>query len=200
MIPIVKADYLLKGGAILFFKKRIIRILPPYYLAMLFSMILIWLFIGDKTGTHWDISIPVTYTNIVTHLFLIQDLFSSQLPKINHVFWSISVECRIYLFFPLLVFLRRKKGVISIFLFSIFLSYVLYLILSKYQLINPDINLFVPGVNPYIILFVFGMLAADYSLSSRKKMEWEKKIPWNLLVIFFSWSDMHSLIYSSPTM
>lgn len=102
MIPIARGDGNLRGGAIHFFKRRAWRILPPYYFAMALSLLLIWLFINQKTGTHWDVSLPVTNKSILTHLILMQDALGDY-ATINHAFWSISVEWRIYFLFPLLV-------------------------------------------------------------------------------------------------
>ena len=60
MLPVIRHRGTLPGNTIIFFKKRIRRILPPYYLAMGFSLLLIITMIGEKTGTRWDISIPIT--------------------------------------------------------------------------------------------------------------------------------------------
>ena len=168
MLTVIKNDHFLKGGTWVFFKRRVIRIIPPYYCAMLLSLILIWFFIGHKTGTHWDVALPVTKADIITHLLLIQDFFLSSASRINHVFWSIAVEFRICLFFPLLVFLWRRKGaattLIIVALISVVCSFIL-LIIHRY---SAEINLSMAGVSPYIILFALGMLGADMSFSHNK--------------------------------
>ena len=46
----------------------------------------------------------------MTHLLLIHNLFPNTKPQINGPFWSIAVECQIYLFFPLLVLFWRRLG------------------------------------------------------------------------------------------
>ncbi|RYG91671.1 MAG: acyltransferase, partial [Alphaproteobacteria bacterium] len=110
-LPIVRGDGTIRGGAWNFFQRRARRILPSYYLAVAFSLLVIFLFsINHKTGTHWDISVPVTLSSLLTHLFLLQDAFGD--PKINHAFWSISVEWRIYFLFPLLVLGWRRLGAV----------------------------------------------------------------------------------------
>lgn len=181
MLPVIRGNYQLKGGAILFYKKRLIRIIPPYFFAMLVSIVLIWLFIGQKTGTHWDVSIPFTYKDVIAHVLLIHDVFSSHGAKINHAFWSIAVECRIYVLFPLMVFLWRKIGWLYSVLITIVISYLLYTGMLYAQHFYPDINLSTPGVNPYLILFALGMLAADISFASNKFAAWKNKMPWMLL-------------------
>jgi peptidoglycan/LPS O-acetylase OafA/YrhL len=198
MLSVIKADYHLKGGVILFFRKRIIRILPPYYLAMLFSIILIKTVIGNETGTHWDISLGFGYRDVLTHFLLIHDFFTSQLATINHVFWSIAVEFRIYLFFPFLVFFWRKFGPVFTVCISVLLSYLMYSILVISQSSVPDISLR-EGVSPFIILFVIGMLAADYSFSKRVKLRWERNIPWGIfaMVSLVGYFYLMSITYSS---
>jgi peptidoglycan/LPS O-acetylase OafA/YrhL len=85
-LPVVRGDGFVRGGAVQFFQKRARRILPPYFLALVFSLLLIRLAIGRKTGMHWDNSLPVTEKAVITHLLLIQDLFRDTSAKINHAF------------------------------------------------------------------------------------------------------------------
>jgi peptidoglycan/LPS O-acetylase OafA/YrhL len=108
MLPIVRGDGALRGGAGRFFQRRAKRILPPYYLAMALSLLLIATLIGTKTGTWWDASVPVGRTAIVNHLLLLQDYLDST--RINHVFWSVATEWHIYFLFPMLLLLFRRLG------------------------------------------------------------------------------------------
>jgi peptidoglycan/LPS O-acetylase OafA/YrhL len=70
-LPVLKNNGVLRWGAVEFFKRRAIRILPPYYFALALSLVLIGTVIGKKTGTHWDCSIPVTTFGIVTHVLVV---------------------------------------------------------------------------------------------------------------------------------
>ncbi len=183
MLPVIRANYYLKGGSWIFYKRRIIRILPPYYLAMLLSMALIWLCIGKKTGSHWDISIPYSFSDVIAHILLIYDISMQHAAKINHSFWSIAVECRIYIYFPLLFYFWRKFDGFFTLLFSVILSGAIYVLLLFSSHFYPDINLASPGVNPYIVLFVLGMLAADFSFSTNANISWRDKLPWKWLLL-----------------
>lgn len=168
MISVTRHNHTLKDGALDFFKRRCIRILPPYYCAMLLSLLLIWTIIGHPTGFNWDNSLPVTGFDIVMHLLLLHDFLRPGAWHINHVFWSISVEWRIYFFFPLLVILWRRFGALTTVIFSVGLSLLglgFLLVLSNY---TPNVN-FLEGVHPFIILFALGMLAADLSLSDKPR-------------------------------
>ncbi|MDB5138941.1 MAG: hypothetical protein JWR12_857 [Mucilaginibacter sp.] len=166
MLSVTKNNHRLKGGTLLFLKRRAIRILPTYYFATALSLLLIWLFIGEKTGTHWDLSLPVTFNSILTHLFLVHDFLSSTFPRINHSLWSISVEFRIYLFFPFLIWLWRKYGPLFALLTAVVLSLIGLGVLLVWHSYYPDIMLNSAGVTPYLILFTLGMMAADLSFST----------------------------------
>ena len=189
MLAVTKNKYQLKGGIALFFKRRIIRIVPPYYASLLVSFLLATLFISQKTGTIWDFSIPITNNDIISHLLFVHDFFLSTSPKISYSLWSISVECRLYLFFPLMVLLWRKKGAWSAFLFSVITTVIFSITLVVLKGYNTDINLLRSGVSPFIILFTLGMVAADISFSYSNIASNIRRIYNNLnatiVVIFF---------------
>ena len=168
-LAVTKNNLNIKGGSTKFFKRRIIRIVPPYYAALLLCLLLTRLFIGNKTGTLWDTSIPPTSWDIATHFLFIHDFFVSSIAKINYSFWSISVECRLYLFFPLLILLWRKKGPWMALLFSFIATVVFSAALLVARGLNPDISLSRAGVSPYIILFSLGMIAADLAFSTKTR-------------------------------
>ena len=167
MLSVIRNDYSIKEGMLKFVKRRIVRIIPPYYSAVLISLFLIRFFIGDKTGTQWDVSIPVSLVDIIRHILLIHDFYYSSFPRINDVLWSVAVEFRIYLFFPLLVYLWKEQGAIVALCSSVVISLAGTLALICLGKWNTDINLTAPGVSPYIMLFATGMLAAEFSYSTR---------------------------------
>ena len=168
MLAVINNDYRLKGGTWLFFKRRVKRIIPPYYAAMAISLLLTWLFIGEQTNTMWDMTMPVTYQALLTHLFMVHDFLLSSYSKINYALWSISVEFRIYLVFPLLVWIWRKKGAAATLFFSVAFAAIGAFLLIFFRRSYADISLISSGVGPYIILFTLGMFAADISFSNGK--------------------------------
>jgi peptidoglycan/LPS O-acetylase OafA/YrhL len=185
-IPLIKQnEFKLSGGILKFYKKRVRRIVIPYYFALAFSLVLIWTLIGSKTGTHWDISIPVDYVDIIAHFLLVHDIFIRTGAAINHAFWSISVECRIYILFPFILWVWRRFGIGMCIISAVLISIILFIVCgyldSKYKL---GLAFFNDGVNPYIILFVLGMVAAEISLGTNKAISFLKtKIPWGLLTL-----------------
>jgi peptidoglycan/LPS O-acetylase OafA/YrhL len=113
-------------------------------------------------------TMPVTYKVILTHLFMVHDFLLSSYSRINYALWSISVEFRIYLIFPLLVWIWRKKGVAAALSFSVLFAAIGAFLLIYFRKSYGDISLISSGVSPYIILFTLGMFAADISFSEGK--------------------------------
>jgi peptidoglycan/LPS O-acetylase OafA/YrhL len=110
MLPVVRGDGTLPGGAKHFFKKRARRILPPYYGALGLSLALIAWGEGTKTNTVWDVSLPVTLRGVVTHVLLVHDVFKSDMFQISYPLWSIAVEWQIYFLFPALIAVWARIG------------------------------------------------------------------------------------------
>jgi peptidoglycan/LPS O-acetylase OafA/YrhL len=165
MLAVIRNNYKLKGGIATFIKRRIIRIVPAYYATIAFSLLLATTLIGIKTSSSWDMSINATFEGFLTHLLFFHDFFLSTSPKISYSLWSIAVEFRLYLIFPFIVWLWRKKGAFSALLFACITTITISILLLVCKVYYPDINLFRSGVSPFIILFVLGMLAADIAFS-----------------------------------
>lgn len=174
MLPVVRGGGILRGGTLLFFKKRARRILPPYYFAMAFSLVLIFSLIGKPTGTHWDISLPVTPHSILIHLLLLQDFSSREIYTINHAFWSISLEWWIYFLFPALVVAWRRFGAGVTTTATFAFSYLLvFACLHKFH------NSF---TLQYIGLFALGMLGAEISQTQNARLkDLRDRLPWGLV-------------------
>ncbi len=180
MLPVARSeDGLIRGGARRFFLSRARRILPPYYCAVAFSLLLIAFFIGHKNGSPWDSSLPVTTLGLVSHLLLFQDTLHATFGKIDPPLWSISVEWRIYFAFPILVWCWRRLGpwVTTGAVFVI--SYAIVEAFFHVPLLQP-LNSQGTGILPqYLWLFTLGMLAADISFSGRKQAaDLRGRLPW----------------------
>jgi peptidoglycan/LPS O-acetylase OafA/YrhL len=148
----------LEGGAARFFTRRARRILPPYYMALAFSLILLVLFPDDQ-----DSLAAVTLPSIATHLLLIHHLFPSTSTTINGALWSISVEWWIYFLFPLLVALFRRWGAALTIVATALGSLAISLIL-----LQTPLDMSSHGVSPqYLALFALGMGSARIAYSDR---------------------------------
>ncbi len=173
MMPAAKNNNTLRDGALNFFKRRAWRILPPYYAAMMLSLLLIWLFLNQKTGNGWDPSLPVTGKSVFTHLILMQDAFGEDY-TINHAFWSISVEWRIYFLLPLLLIGWRKLGPVKTAILAIVTSRILFNVFQKF--IGCTLTA------QYLGLFTMGLLAASIVFSSQSPSQL-RKAPWGRAAI-----------------
>ncbi len=185
MLPTLKNGFVLSHGLGAFLQRRAWRILPPYYFALLLSLVLIYLFIHAKTGTRWDASLPVTPRDIGAHLVLVQNFVSGDTFKINHVFWSIAVEWQIYFVFPVLLLGWRALGAASTLLATIMISTFMEFGCARFFDLHASIH--------FIGLFALGMMAADYSFRPGQKI-----VPWKraaLLVLLafcaFFYLDRH---------
>jgi peptidoglycan/LPS O-acetylase OafA/YrhL len=178
MLPVVRRAGLLEGGAVLFFKRRARRILPPYFFALGLSLLMIWTIIGSRTQTHWDVSLPADRKAILAHLLLLQDLFRDTSARINHVMWSISVEWRIYFLFPLLVLFWRSIGPYMATLAALVSSYLLVRWLHFGWL-----NTAAFGVCPQFVgLFAMGMFGAGVAYSNDLRLaRLRTMVPWGLV-------------------
>ena len=168
MLPVARSeDGLLRGGVKRFLLSRARRILPPYYFAMAFSLLLIALFIGHKTGTPWDTSVPVTKIGLLSHLVMLQDIGHATWSQIDSPLWSISVEWRIYFCFPVLVLLWRRLGLWVTTALALAVSYALVFAFRHVPILmhfNSQEN----GISPqYLGLFALGMLASGIAFSER---------------------------------
>ncbi|WP_330346760.1 acyltransferase family protein [Streptomyces sp. NBC_00582] len=92
------------GGVAEFLRRRAWRILPPYWAALVMSLIISW---SVVPASHYG---PPTNASILVYGLLAQDIFTAPTP--NGAFWSIGVEAELYLFFPLLLFIRRRWGAV----------------------------------------------------------------------------------------
>ncbi len=105
-----------------FFRRRIRRILPPYYAAVGFGLIfVIVLTLVTKTPQDY-IGFPFTWSMVLSHLTLTQNWVRRDIFTLDGPLWSIAVECQIYLVFPIIVLLWRKTGrwaaMVLVFMFS----------------------------------------------------------------------------------
>ena len=158
---------------ITFFKRRAWRILPPYYFAMAFSLVLTFLFIHERAGLFWARSLPITTSALVTHLMLIHNFFPSQFQRVNYVFWSIAVEWQVYFFFPPLLMCWRRWGALPATFGAVLVSLLVEQGLLHYFGLYPCAD--------FIGLFALGMLAAWISFSADVLAGKMRAWPWRMI-------------------
>ncbi|WP_353809248.1 acyltransferase family protein [Agromyces sp. SYSU T00194] len=160
MLPVVTSERLwFRRGTWDFLKRRARRILPPYYAALVLTLILIAAVpvMQSHGGTQWDSKVPVTWKSILAHLFLAHDFSPNWIGKISGPLWSVAVEWHIYFLMPLLLLLwRRVPG---------WLVVTGLLVVSM----SPAVTARIGYAHPWFIaLFAAGMLAAQITMSDRR--------------------------------
>jgi peptidoglycan/LPS O-acetylase OafA/YrhL len=94
-----------------FYRRRIRRIVPPYYAALLLNCVFIFFWGHEKTGTIWDTVLPLTWGQIGAHAGMVNNLrLGIAGGSIGYQFWSVAVEFQIYLLTPFLILGVRKWG------------------------------------------------------------------------------------------
>jgi peptidoglycan/LPS O-acetylase OafA/YrhL len=181
-----KRDPLTKVDNKSFYMRRARRILPPYYFALVISCLLAMTIVRKTTGTHWDVSLPVTLPGVLSHLFMMQDLF--YVSQINHVFWSVALEWKLYFLFPLLVASCYKFGPFKTTAAAVALGYAGVVLLHATPYKDFPIH--------FVGLFAMGIAAALLVFSRRPDWQSLSRSPivtWVcaaslFIVLAFSWT------------
>ncbi len=176
MLPVIRsASGELRGGFWGYIKRRAKRIIPPYYAAILLSLVVtasIPEMMMPATGWHWNSGQPSFTADVVlSHILLVHNLRAEWMFKIDPPLWSVGLEWQIYLLFPLLLPIWRRFGVVSL-LASAFGLSVLF----------NDVLPF----SGMVTLFAMGMFGAIVGFSQERALvQLRKNVPWNKLSILF---------------
>lgn len=154
MVPVANNGGRMRGGFTRFIQRRARRILPPYYLALSLSLLLIMTVLGQKIGTHWDTAIDIRTSDIIAHYLMLQNIFGTG--RINYVFWSIATEWQLYFTFPLLIYAIRRGGLAHTLLTVLVVGYALQLALGDTRWARANLH--------YVGFFALGMGAASVAL------------------------------------
>jgi peptidoglycan/LPS O-acetylase OafA/YrhL len=146
-LPTVK-DGGLRRGAVDFYRRRARRILPPYYIALAFGIVIAAVIHRLDHGT-WFVDGKAIAINIglLQDAYLRWNVFDGPL-------WSVAVEWRIYFLFPALLFILYRYGKIAVLAAGAAVGYALTaVIMTRY----PSMLLACPW---YLFLFTIGVAAA----------------------------------------
>jgi peptidoglycan/LPS O-acetylase OafA/YrhL len=174
MLPIArKGDHI--GSLREFFHRRALRILPPYYITLFLSILFIATIAGEKTGSIWDINLPLKMDTVLTHFLLIHDApVRIQGGMINYPLWSIAVEFQIYLLMPLITISLRRLGNVRTLLWTMSLGLLHFGLHGR-------IDSMVPW---YVGLFTMGAIGARWCMQCPSKVDprlaW---VAWGLVVL-----------------
>ncbi len=161
MLPIARKNDQI-GSLREFFRRRSLRILPSYYITLAFSILFITTMASQKTGSIWDIAIPLKTDTVVAHLLLIHDLpLPIQGGTINYPLWSIAVEFQIYLLMPLIALSLRTVGNLRTLLWTMALGLLHFGLHGR-------VDSMVPW---YVGLFTMGAIAARWCMQRPSKID-----------------------------
>lgn len=130
-----------------FMVRRIARILPPYYAALIISLIIAWAFFPSPVGIHYDFSAHPRSLDILSHVLILQNIVGTG--QINYSLWSIATELHIYAGFPLLVKVLSKRGGWFLALLGVLISFALSFLVLETRLSRAYVHLagaFIVGV------------------------------------------------------
>ena len=177
MIPVARNSMKFQPSVLFYLKKRFLRILPTYYFALLVSLLLVYFFIGRKTGTLWDQCLPVTFLGIIAHLLMLHNIHGAM--QINSVMWSIAVEWQIYFLFPIMICLWNRIGFVNSVVLVSIIAFGVSVVLS---------NTHFEGLYAHFsVLFLFGAIIAfvKFGMSDQLR-ERAENFSWGRILFLFT--------------
>ncbi|HZU84185.1 MAG TPA: acyltransferase [Polyangiaceae bacterium] len=172
MLPVLQNDGVRRGGFGLFFRRRAVRILPPYFtmlavgLAITATMDALRLITPPFDDLRWD--------KVVSHVLLVHNWSERLNHAIDPPMWSIAVEWQIYFVFALLLLpIWRRLGDIGVVACAFAVGFAPHFLLDGY----------LDWCCPWFLgLFALGMAAAHINLASREgRGGWYDRLPWGWL-------------------
>jgi len=138
--------------------RRAWRILPPYWAALGFSLVMTW-YVLAQPG--WPVP---NGKSVVVYGFLVQDAFSQghsggfwSAGSPNRAFWSIAIEVQLYVLLPLLLVLVRRVSARAMVGLVAAIVVTIGLLGPHVALMNSALVKFTPDL---AVLFAVGLLAA----------------------------------------
>jgi peptidoglycan/LPS O-acetylase OafA/YrhL len=129
--------------------RRAWRILPPYWAALVFSLVMTW-FVLAQPG--WPVP---NGKSVVVYGLLVQDVFAVGSP--NRAFWSIAIEAQLYVLLPLLLLLVRRVSARAMVGLVAAIVVTIGVLGPHIPLMNSALVKFTPDL---AVLFAVGLLAA----------------------------------------
>jgi peptidoglycan/LPS O-acetylase OafA/YrhL len=151
------------GGASSYARRRALRILPAYYAALAFSLVLAWLVLPPPGEAAPDAR------SVVVNGLLVQNLVGAPTP--DRSFWSIAVEAQLYVLLPLLLVMVRRRG-------AVVMVATVTLVVATVGIVGPHVarlDAFVIQSAPDLAaLFAVGVASAGIVAAGGARRSW----PW----------------------
>jgi peptidoglycan/LPS O-acetylase OafA/YrhL len=156
------------GSIAAFASRRAWRILPPYWAALAFSLVMTW-FVLAQPG--W--AVP-DGRSVVVYGLLLQDAVPAAIP--NRAFWSIAVEAQLYVLLPVLVLLIRRLGAVAMVTMVSAVVVTMGLLGAHLSMWHDVLLRFTPDL---AVLFAIGVLAAGIVTADERT----RRRPWGALAL-----------------
>ena len=144
-------------------RRRAWRILPPYWAALGFSLLMVW-FVVAQPG--W--AVP-DGKSVVVYGLLVQDAVSAGIP--NRAFWSIAIEAQLYVLLPLLLLVVRRFSAVAMVAVVAAIVVTMGLLGPHVAWMNDALLKFTPDL---AVLFAVGVLAAGIVTAGERI----RALPW----------------------
>lgn len=149
---------------IVFFKRRFLRIYPTYVAAL----VLTGLTITFISHAHHDITrnLDVSVRTLLLNLGSLQGLMSPPYGG-NGVFWTLSLEIHLYLFYPVLFYMSRRYNARVVLVFSLAVNALTIIVVRAYH-----VGSLLPywiGTGPIFTQFIFTWAVGFYLAEVRVK-------------------------------
>lgn len=136
-----------------FFSKRFWRIYPPYLIVMMVF------FLGSLDTSAYGIK------SLLSHVFMVHNFSDTTIFSINPSFWSIALECQLYLLYPVYLYMINRMGDDKSFL----LVTLLHVVLSAAAIIYNINDFFYIGfVLRFWFVWCFGALLANHFYQGKR--------------------------------
>jgi peptidoglycan/LPS O-acetylase OafA/YrhL len=129
--------------------RRAWRILPPYWAALGFSLVMTWYVLAQP-----HTQVP-NGKSVVVYGLLVQDVFVTGSP--NRAFWSIAIEVQLYVLLPLLLLLVRRISAWAMVALVAAVVVTIGVLGPHVALLNTALIKFTPDL---AVLFAVGVLAS----------------------------------------
>ena len=164
-----------------FARRRAWRILPPYWAALIFSLLTTW-FVVAQAGA----PLPTAKSVLVNGLLLQNEVSA---PSPNRAFWSIAVEAQLYVVLPLLLLTIRRVNAL------VMLAALSLVVVTAGALVSETwLTYYTPDL---AVLFAIGLAAAGIVRAGERVRSW----PWHWLALVaaapvFAWIAVAGSIWT----
>jgi peptidoglycan/LPS O-acetylase OafA/YrhL len=176
----------LPGGVGRYLRRRALRILPAYYAAFVFSLLLIALLSAMRTpiSIEWMDALPAFgLKSLIAHLLLVHNFSFQWAFKDDPPIWTVATQWQIYLLFPLLLLpIWRRIGAIGVVILAMTIGLGGFLYTGKGHAVAPW----------FLGLFAMGMAAAVRAGKSPAGKYDAKIFGWLATLLFgsYAWTTL----------